>query len=323
LIFAPYETYLDDLLGVKTSYGASILIRDDAESRKVAEFRKYVPQMQDALPLPLQDRPTKQGHVTPMEVSVAPFRAGDLRHGYQAVADNLPNDPRIHQEKGSKKIFFKNFLDARVDSIVLPIARKLMRADQAAKVSEDGYLAAVLLHEISHELGPTYARHGDQRVEINEAIGPIYGGLEEAKADVVGMFGVKWLADRGALPAGRLAEYYDSYVAGIFRTLRFGVGEAHGAAEMMEFNFLVQEKAITHDSASGRYVVDQARMPPAIAKLAKELLEIEASGDRPRAANWFKKYSAMPADVKTALQAVKDVPVDVDPVYSFPELPPR
>jgi hypothetical protein len=323
LIFAPYETYLDDLLGVKASYGASILIRDDAESQKVAVFQKYIPEIQDALPLPAADRPSKLGHATPMEVSDAPFRTGDLRHGYQAVADNLPNDPKIHEEKGTKKIFFKNFMDARVNYIVLPIAQKLMGPDQAAKVSGDGYLAPVLLHEISHGLGPAYARHGEQRVEINEAIGPAYGGLEEAKADVVGMFGLKWLVDKGALPAARLPEYYDSYVAGIFRTLRFGAGEAHGAAEMMEFNFLSQEKAITRDAATSRYVVDEARMPAALAKLAKELLEIEAAGDRARAENWFKKYGEMPPDLKTALAAIKDVPVDVDPIFSFMEIPPR
>jgi hypothetical protein len=321
LIFAPYETYLDDLLGVKASYGASILIRDEAESRKVAVFQKYIPELQNSLPLPAADRPSKAGHVTPMEVADAPFRAGDLRHGYQAVADNLPNDPKIHEEKGTKKIFFKNFMDARVEYVVLPIARKLMRGDQAAKVSGEGYLAAVLLHEISHELGPSYARRGTQRVSINEAIGPAYAGLEEAKADVVGMYGMKWLVDKGALPVARLPEYYDSYVAGIFRTLRFGAGEAHGVAEMMEFNFLSQEKAILSEASSGRYLVDESRMPVALAKLAKELLEIEASGDRARAENWFKKYGAMPPELKTALQAVQDSPVDVDPIFSFPELP--
>jgi hypothetical protein len=112
---------------------------------------------------------------------------GDLRHGYLTVADNLPTDPKIHQEKGSKKIFFKNFLEARVEHVVLPIARKLMRADQAGKVSGDGYLTCIMLHEIAHELGPTYARRGDRQVDIREGIGAAYGGLEEAKADVVGM----------------------------------------------------------------------------------------------------------------------------------------
>ena len=124
VIFAPYETYLDDFLGVKTSYGASILIRNEAESRKLAVYQKYVPEIQDALPLDAADRPSKRGHLTPMEVMDAPYRAGDLRHGYQAVADNLPNDPRIHQEKGTKKIFFKNFMDARVNYVILPVAKK-------------------------------------------------------------------------------------------------------------------------------------------------------------------------------------------------------
>src|SRR5580704_19601992 len=128
IIFAPYETYLDDLLGVKTSYGASVLIRNEEESRKLAIYQRYVPEIQDALPLDSADRPSKRGHLTPMEVMDAPYRAGDLLHGYQAVADNLPNDPRIHQEKGSKKIFFKNFLDARVNFVILPIARLLMPA---------------------------------------------------------------------------------------------------------------------------------------------------------------------------------------------------
>src|SRR5437667_4573994 len=188
VIFAPYETYLDDVLGVKTSYGASVLVRNEAESRKLAVYQQYVPDIQDALPLTAADRPSKRGKASPMEVMDAPFRAGDLRHGYQAVADNLPNDPRIHEQKGSKKIFFKNFMDARVEYVVLPIAKKLMREDQAAKASGEGYLADVLLHEISHGLGPAFARRGGRQLDIREAIGPLYSGLEEAKADVVGMF---------------------------------------------------------------------------------------------------------------------------------------
>ena len=111
-----------------------------------------MPDIQDALPLDAADRPSKRGHATPMEVMDAPYRAGDLRYGYQAVADNLPNDPRIHQQKGSKKIFFKNFLDARVDYVILPVAKRLMLPAQAAKATSEGYMAGTLLHEIAHEL---------------------------------------------------------------------------------------------------------------------------------------------------------------------------
>lgn len=317
VIFAPYETYLDDLLGVKTSFGASVLIRNEEESRRLAVYQKYVPDIQDALPVDAAARPSKRGHLTPMEVMDAPYRAGDLRHGYQAVADNLPNDARIHQEKGTKKIFFKNFMDARVSYIVLPIARRLMEPGQAAKASAEGYLSSTLMHEISHELGPDFARRNGKQVDIREAIGPAYSGLEEAKADVVGMFGLKWLVDHGAMPKERLEEYYASYVAGIFRTLRFGTGEAHGRAEMMEFSYLTEQHALTYNA--GRYTIDLARIPAVLAALARELLEMEASGDRARAEAWFTKYDRMPAELKAALAATSGIPVDINPVFSFPD----
>jgi hypothetical protein len=235
------------------------------------------------------------------------------------VADDLPNDPRIHEQVGTKKIFFKNFMDARVRYVILPIAKELMRPDQAARASGDGYLQDTLMHEISHALGPAFARVNGKQVDIREAIGPLYSPLEESKADVVGMFGLKWLTDHGALPKERLPEFYSSYVAGILRTVRFGIAEAHGRGEMMEFNYLSEQKAITHDSKTGRYVIDYDRIPVALAALAHELLEIEATGDRARAEAWFSKYQNMPSGLQSALQAVKNVPVDIDPIFSYPE----
>ena len=317
IIYAPYETYLDDLLGVKTSYGAAILIRNEAESQKLALYERYIADIQDALPLAPEDRPSVRGHATPMEVMDAPLRAGDLRHGYQAVADNLPNDARIHQQKGTKKIFFKNFMDARVNEVILPLAARVMDAGQAKQASADGYLASTLMHEICHGLGPAFARVNGKQVDIREAIGGLFGGLEEAKADVVGMHALQWLVDKGALPQARLQEYYASYVAGIFRTVRFGTGEAHGRAEMMEFNYLSEQGAIT--SASGRYHVDYAKMPGALATLAKELLEQEATGNRARSEAWFAKYDRMPQALTNVLASAKDVPIDVDPIFAFAE----
>ena len=319
IIFAPYETYLDDLLGVKTSYGAAILVRNEIESGKLDVFQKYVPDIQDSLPLAREDRPSKRGLFSPMEVMDAPYRAGDLRHGYQAVADNLPNDPRIHEQKGSKKIFFKNFMDARVNYIILPIAKRLLRGDEAALASAEGYLASTMMHEISHGLGPAFARTASGRRDVREAIGPTYSALEEAKADIVGLYGLKWLVDRGDLPKEKLNGYYASEVAGIFRTVRFGVAEAHGRAEIMEFNFYTERGAISRDPASGRYAIDFAGMPDTIAALAKELLEQEATGDRARVEAWFAKYGIIPPELAKALQAVSQVPVDVDPISIFPE----
>ena len=318
VIFAPYETYLDGVLGIKTSYGASVLVRNDKESAKLRLYEKYVAALQDALPLPEADRPSKRGLVTPMEVVDAPFRAGDLRHGYQAVADNLPNDPEIQKQKGSKKIFFKNFMDARVKHVIVPVAHRMMRLDQADLVSAEGYMAGTLMHEIAHGLGPAFARVNGQQADIREAIGPLYGALEEAKADIVGLWGLKWLVDQNVLP-DHLKEDYAAQVADIFRTVRFGTGEAHARGEIMEFNFLIEQGAILRDPTTHRYHIDFTRMPDAVAALAKELLEIEAAGDRRRAEAWFAKYDSMPIELKSALNSANDVPVDIDPVFSYPE----
>ena len=319
LILAPYESYLDNLLGVRTSYGGAVLIRNDAESKKLAVFQQYVPELQEALPLAKADLPSKQGHATPMEVMDAPFRTGDLLHGYQSVADNLPNDARVHEAKGSKKIFFKNFMDARVNEVIVPIARRLLREDQAHRATGNGYLASTLAHEISHELGPNYSRTASGKKDIREAIGSDFSALEEAKADVAGMFCLKWLADHGAISKEQLDEDYISYVAGNFRTIRFGIAEPHGRGEMMEFNYALEQGAVSRDAATGRYAVVLDKMPAAIASLAKELLEQEATGDRARTAAWFAKYAVLPDHLKKAFQQVSDIPVDIQPIYSFPE----
>jgi len=252
-----------------------------------------------------------------MEVVDAPFRAGDLRHGYQAVADNLPNDPRIHAEKGSKKIFFRNFLDARVDNIILPLADCVMLARDAASVARDGYLIDTVLHEIAHGLGPAYARRNGGQVDINEAIGPAYSGLEEAKADVVGLFGMEWLGRHGALSPDEVRSGYAAHVADLFRMLRFGTAEAHAVSEIMQFNYFVRERAIVWDAAARRYRIDLDRMQASVAPLAQELLEIEATGDAARAQRWFAEYRALPPELEGALKAAADLPVDIDPEFSF------
>lgn len=317
VVFAPYEVYTDSLLGVKTTYGASVMIRNDAESQKLALYQKFVPDLQEALPLPAADLPSKRGKQSPMEVVDSPFRTGDLLHGYQAVADNLPNDPRIHEQKGSKKIFWKNFMDARVNYIILPLAQRTMRPDQAAMASGDGYLADTIMHEISHGLGPAYAHTSAGKVDIREAIGSSYSALEESKADVVGEFCYAWLVNHGAVPKAKQNETYASYVAGIFRTVRFGVAESHGAGEIMQFNYLTEQGAITRDAATGLYVIQFDKMPAAIASLAKELLEQEATGDRDRTDAWFRKYGTMPYELSDLLAKTDDVPVDVDPQFDF------
>jgi len=316
VIFAPYETYDDDILGTKRTYGAAVLIRNAQASEKIEIFQKYIADIQDALPLAAEDRPSKRGLETPIEVMESPFRAGDLNHGYQAVADALPNDAKVLEARGSKRIFFKNYMDARVNYVVLPLAKHMMRPEQAARVSNEGYLLGTIMHEIAHGLGPSFARTASGKAEIPETIGAVFDGLEEAKADTVGLLGLKWLVDHGALSRDKLEESYASFVADIFRSVRFGMAEAHGQAEMMEFNYLVERGAIRREP-SGRYVVDYSRFAAGVSDLARILLEIEATGDRARAESWFKQYDVMPPGLQSSLQSAAGVPVDIDPVFSL------
>jgi len=320
LIFAPYETYLDGFLGVKTSYGAAVLVRNDAQSRKLEVFQKYVPDIQQALPLAAADKPSKTGQPTPMEVMEAPLRGGDLRHGYQAVADNLPNDPRVHEQKGTKKIFFRNYMDARVQGVIIPLAQRLLSTDQGRLATPEGYLNRVLMHEVAHGIGPAFARTPGGKQDIRAAIGPAYGGLEESKADIVSAYALKWLADHGHLSSGQLNEAYVAAVTDDLRSARFGTAEAHGRGSVMQFNFMVERGAITRDAASGRYTVMLDRMPEAVAALARELLEQEATGDRARTAAWFDRYGKIGPELAAALARVSDVPIDVDPQSDYPEL---
>jgi hypothetical protein len=259
-----------------------------------------------------------------MEVVDSPFRTGDFLHGYQAVAASLPIDPRIHAEKGTKKIFFKNFLDARVNHVILPLARKMMEPSQSSLPTASGYLTMVILHEISHDLGPTSARVGGKRVSIRESLGPIFSALEEAKADATGMYGLRWLIAHNALPAGSEQEFDASYLAGILRSVRFGTAEAHGRAQLMEFNYLLDQGAIVpHAGTLSRgtarvvFALDFEKFPAAIESLTKELLEIEATGDRLRAEQWFTRYGSMPPALQSALDSTRDVPVDIFPKFSW------
>ncbi len=324
LIFAPGLVYLDQLLGVKTSYGAAILIRNEAESRNLEIFQQYIPQLQMALPLAAVDKPEKRGQPQPMEVVDSPFRTGDFLHGYQAVAASLPIDPRIHQEKGTKKIFFKNFMDARVNHVLLPLAHKLMEPSQSRLPTAGGYMTVVILHEISHDLGPTSARVGGNLLSIRESLGPIFSALEEAKADVTGMYCLRWLIAHQVLPAERAQEFDASYLAGILRSVRFGPAEAHARAQLMEFNYLLAQGAIvphagTLSLGTARVVfaLDFGKFPAAIESLTRELLEIEATGDRARAEQWFARYSSVPPALQSALDSTKDVPVDIFPKFSW------
>ena len=315
LVLGPFEVYDDQLMGIKTSYEASVAVRDVEESTRLAGYITHLQELENNLPYPEADRRNLAGLASPMVVVRDLYRGGDLRVGYQAAATNLPNDPKVHEKKGSKKIFWKNVFEARVDKVILPISRELMEPSQAKLVTARGVFEDVLMHELSHALGPRYVRGTNDKVPVNQKLGDLYSAIEELKATVAGLVSMAWFFDRGIMPPASEEEHYASYLGSILRAVRFGVGEAHGQASIVELNFLKEHGAIRRDASTGRWSVDASKMRGALRELTGKVLEIERAGDRPGAEVLFAKHGSIPADLAKDLERARTVPVEIEPIY--------
>jgi hypothetical protein len=315
LVFGPFEVYDDQLLGIKTTYEASVAVRDVQESTRLAGYIAHLQELEDNLPYPEADRRKLAGLASPMVVVRDIYRGGDLRVGYQAAATNLPNDPRVHEKKGSKKIFWKNVFEARVERVILPISRELMVPSQAKLVTAQGVFEDVLMHEISHALGPRYVRGTDEKVSVNQKLGDLYSPIEELKATVAGLVSMAWFFDQGIMPRATEEEHYASYLGSILRAVRFGAGEAHGRASIVELNFLKENGAILRDATTARWSVDASKMRGALRELTGKVLEIERAGDRAGAEALFAKYGSIPDELSKDLEKARSVPVEIEPIY--------
>jgi hypothetical protein len=315
ITIGPFEVYSDELMSIKASYEASVEIVDQEESAKLEIYKRNLAELEANLPY--EDRYKVEGAGLTAEFTIVRdiYRGGDLRVGYQPVAANLPNDPRVATEVGNKKTFWKNFFEARLDRVILPISQVLVAEDQVQYVTPQGFFDMVLLHELAHGLGPRYAETPEGRVPVNQALTTNYSWIEEAKATVAGLESLRYLIELGVTDAGLLREYYTSYLGSIFRTIRFGTGEAHGQATLVEFNFFFQNGSIVYDEDSHRFAVDYDLLPGQITELAEELLMIEATGDFDRAEALKQDYGRMPRELRSALKLVTDVPVD--PVAAY------
>ena len=243
------------------------------------------------------------------------FRAGQARVGYQAVATNLPNDPKVHEAKGTKKVFWKNVMEARVNQVILPISRALLEPGQAQLVTPQSVFENTMMHELAHALGPRYVRGTGDKVPVNQKLGELYSAIEEMKATAAGLVSLGWFFDHDVLPKASAEEHYASYLGSIFRAVRFGVSEAHGRASMVELSFAREQSAIRRDAATGRWSVDPAKMPVSLRSLAATLLEIERSGDHAAASDLFTKYGNVPPDLKDDLSKLEKIPVEIEPNY--------
>ena len=313
MVIGPFEVYEDELNNLKASYEASVEIVDREESAKLDVYTRHLSELEMFLPYADKFK-NKEAHLTSAFAIVNDiYRGGDIRVGYQPVAANLPNDPEVHAKKGSKKTFWKNVLNARLNKIIFPIGERLIDKDQLQYMTGQGFFDFVLMHEISHGLGPRYV-HNTQ-TPVNVALRDLYSWIEENKADLAGLHSLRYFREQGIISPEMKRQHLVSYLGSIFRTIRFGTGEAHGKAAIVSLNFLMEKGGIEYNATTGRYRVNFNKIDDAITQLAGELLTIEATGDYARAKRLEAKYAGTPDFVQRSLDQLKDLPIDLVPKY--------
>jgi hypothetical protein len=318
VVIGPYEVYEDRLMNLKASFESFVTVRDAAESRKLAVVAGMLDELEASLPIDDRHKNFSRGKSSPIAVVQVVYASGDTAAGVQTTAFNLPNDERVRAAKGSKKVLLKNVGRAKFDKSLVPIARILLDPSLLKDVSFDAYFDFVLLHEVSHGLGPGILAKADgTSTTVNLALRDTYSGIEECKADVLGVLNTLHLVRKGILSAdvGRTLE--PTFLAGLFRSIRFGIGEAHGIANMVQFNWLRKAGAVTCDAARGTFGIDSAKFEPAMRDLGRALLTVQAEGDCDGARAILATYGGMPEEVESALKRLASVPVDIRPIYTL------
>lgn len=316
----PYENYEDKLFGYKISYESFIGLKDPAESERLAGLVSNLPALEEALPIPDEHKYLDRSFTSPISVVTLIYAAGETAAGIQTTAFNLPNDPRVREREGSKKVMLRNVIDAKFETILRPIAAEVLVAEQASKISGDPYFTRVLMHELAHGLGPDYVT-AQPDLTTRQALKDRYAPLEEAKADAVGTHSLRVLGERGVYDEAFLEEVYIDHVADMFRCVRFGVTEAHGLGCLNQFNFLRERGAITYDQASGRFAADLDVFPVAMAQLSHIYLMLQATGDYDGAGAFIERFGTISPEMKDALDRLTTtVPVDIRPTYAVEDM---
>lgn len=317
----PYETYNDELFGYKAAFEAYVNIRDDKETRKLDFFGKYMQELEDNLPIDKRYRNPKVGAMAPMVVVNQVYGAGDGNMGVQTAAYNLPNDERIISKRGSKRVMLKNVQEAKFKSTLTPIARLVLRPEAQKDLDFDSFFTHILAHEIMHGLGPHATRVDGKDSTPRQDLKETYSTIEEAKADVTGLWALMYMMDKGLLKdtlgQGEAAErkLHNTFLASAFRTLHFGLTDSHARGMAIQLNYLLDKGGfISH--GDGTFSVDFKKIRQAVTDLDREFLMIEATGDYPRAKAMMAKYVVIRPDVQKALDKMKTVPNDIRPSFT-------
>jgi len=311
VVIGPIEQYEDKLFAYKTAYQAYVLLKDPVWSRRLARFAQFLPALQESLPVAGLYKTEKPGSDSDLNAYDVLFYAGYSNAGSKTIAINLPNDEQVQLAKGTRRLQLKNAMRAKFDKIMEPIADELIADDQRQHVTFDAFFANTMFHEIAHGLGLKHTVNG--KGAVRSALREYQSAMEEGKADVLGLYMIAWLYERGELSGSDLMDYYVTFLTGIFRSVRFGSASAHGKANMIRFNFFRSYDAFRRDPDSGRYRVDRHKMKIAIDALSAQLLVIQGNGDHEAAGQLISQMGVVTPDLKRDLNRLSaaDIPVDL------------
>ncbi len=310
----PYEVYDDMLFGYKASFESFIHIRNYDESKKLELYSKYLNEIDNALPVDKKYNFTKKSQESHTLVTNLIYSGGGANGGYRAQAYNLPNDNKVREVKGSKKVLIKNIMNEKFTKLVLPMIDTLILESQKKYINFDAHFKFVLFHELSHGLGPAFIIKDGVKLPVSDGMMEFNSGIEEAKADICGIYMAEYLINKKIIQ-NDIDEIYATYLINIFRAIRFGISEAHGMAMMMEYNYLKSKGGIKFDN--NRFGFDSKNMHNGITLLLEEFLNIQASGSYELAKAFVEKYNFIPKEIEKAIGELKDFPIDIYPVFEY------
>ncbi len=312
VVIGPIETYEDQLFGYKAAYEAYVLIKDLAWSEKLAKFAAFLPQLQKELPVADAYKTETPGTDSDLNAYDAVYYAGHSNAGSKTIAINLPNDESVQLEKGTRRLQLKNVMQAKFEKILVPIADQVVAPEQRKHITFNAFFANTMFHEVAHGLGikNTINDKGTVRTALKEHASPI----EEGKADILGLYMVEKLHHMGELEEGELMDYYTTFMAGIFRSVRFGSSSAHGVANVLRFNYFADQGAFDYNETTGHYAVNPEKMTAAIASLSEKILKHQGDGDYQAISQWMNEKGQITPQLKKALDTINGagIPVDVD-----------
>ena len=315
IAIGPYETYTDELYGAKTAFEAFVTLRNPQASAALDKYKRYLKDMEANLPVAESYKNFQRGFESPIAVVDQVHGGGDNVPGVQTVAFNLPNDERVREAKGAKKVILANVLGAKFERILQPMGALVLVPDQAKLVSKKYMENETLFHELSHSLGPGTIVKDGRKTTVNDELKEQANGLEEAKADVMGVWNILFMMKKGEIPAAERPQLFATYLAGTFRAMRFGIGEAHGKGAAAQYRFLREQGAFEWDASAKRFRVNEDKMEAGVAALVAAIVKLQGDGDYEGVKAFYARYAVVDPEAQMVIDSMAHIPVDIQPLY--------